>query len=161
MFFVVILFTLPQHTHILSISDEIYLMFLLPCSATCVKFHHTYTKFPFSFKISNYCLGSAPSAPPQNISVVMRGDHTIALQWSPPPETTRNGNLTSYTVYCKAASFEDVEAQSLLVPATSLNSTFDNLNPYTEYAVWISASTEAGEGPKSKVFRVTTDESSG
>ena len=102
-----------------------------------------------------------PSAPPQNISVISLDEHSVLLQWSAPLEGSRNGNLTSYTAYCKANTLEDAVAKSMLVSSTTYTTFFKNLQPFTKYAVWITASTVAGEGPKSEDIFVITDESSG
>ena len=111
--------------------------------------------------MSYYCF-LAPTAPPQNISVISNEPTMIQLTFLPPPAVDQNGLIVSYTVVLRGNPFDTEEqTRSISVmseyPATSLVDTiltgFEENNNYT---LTVSAATEAGEGPPSEQFNITT-----
>ena len=94
-------------------------------------------------------LVSAPSAPPQNISVAFISSFSIVLRWAPPEESSQNGIIRSYNV-----TLEGNSTRRNLISTTE-GITIDSLEPFTPYAVSVAAHTVA-IGPFSSSLQVTT-----
>ena len=136
-----------NHLNILYVKN--FYQFTSLTSALCLN--------PLLFPSSN----TAPSAPPQDVSAVMLDDRRIEVSWSSLSEETQNGKLKEFAIYYRANDLEDGEPSTAHISADLNSATIDGLQPYTEYLVWITASTDAGEGPRSEITHVTTDQSSG
>ncbi|XP_055950621.1 receptor-type tyrosine-protein phosphatase F-like [Argiope bruennichi] len=77
---------------------------------------------------------------------------TIVVKWNEPDPF--NGPILSYEIKWRK------ELDNVSIDSQSVNSTtfkIDDLDPYTEYAIQVKASTEAGSGPWSSVLSVLTD----
>ena len=80
--------------------------------------------------------------------------------------TPANGIITNYTIYCIGSVDQYYSDQ--LIPGLSTHpfdglttsTTLMDLTAFTNYTCSISASTNAGEGPRSDGVTVATDESS-
>ena len=101
---------------------------------------------------------TVPSAPPQDVQTPSSGENWVRISWQPPLKGNRNGNLTRYTVYYSTERSKDT-ASSLIAQPGQIHFRIPNLKPYTTYFVWVSASTNIGEGPLSSAIRATTAES--
>jgi len=118
---------------------------------------------------------SAPSAAPRQVQGRAVNSTIILVTWSPPPVARQNGVVVHYRLLYVAADRDhhvggsaavrgrgrDVtrSVQSVIVPGTSqLSHIITALDRFTQYKIWIAASTRAGEGPLSDVVVVQTDE---
>ncbi|XP_065845962.1 phosphatidylinositol phosphatase PTPRQ-like isoform X2 [Oscarella lobularis] len=102
---------------------------------------------------STYTEQSAPSAPPQNVSVLVSNSTSLYVSWVPPPDSHLNGIIVYYTVVYATV----MTNHSQLVPGEMLSLTLTGLNEFTRYNVSVSAFTVA-IGPESSPITVTTDE---
>ena len=93
----------------------------------------------------------AVSGPPQNF-VISTTSHTLALSWSPPLPSQRNGVITSYLVFCTIGGV----TTSNRISGTSQVIAID---PLTNYTCTVSAATMVGDGPPATVSG-TSDEDS-
>eukprot|EP00118_Oscarella_pearsei_P024080 m.297875 g.297875 ORF g.297875 m.297875 type:complete len:3271 (+) comp40778_c0_seq3:234-10046(+) len=98
---------------------------------------------------------SAPSAPPQNASVVANSSTSFSVSWQRPPEMMRNGIIRMYIV--RYNNTDDGKAANWTVGGDSLTALVTGLNEYSNYSVSVSAFTVA-EGPSSSPIAVTTYE---
>uniref|UniRef100_H2YZV0 protein-tyrosine-phosphatase n=1 Tax=Ciona savignyi TaxID=51511 RepID=H2YZV0_CIOSA len=105
--------------------------------------------------ISVSTLSDVPSAPPEHLVVSPIDATSIRVTWEPPAKESRNGELTHYTVYYRQHGLESAAAD-MQVNGTSV--VVQGLQPYTEYDVWLTASTTVGEGPRANAV-VTTSQS--
>jgi len=80
--------------------------------------------------------------------------------WDPPPELQQNGELTEYKVrFAMSESEVGVqEARLVTVEASQTSVVLMDLDTWTQYKIWVAASTSAGDGPYSDVIVVQTDE---
>ena len=88
------------------------------------------------------------------------GSRTVKITWKPPPEEQQNGEVLGYRVlYAQAdTGYGPNEAQEINVLADDRSSTISDLDKWTQYKVWVSAYTSVGDGPRSAVIYVETDE---
>ncbi|XP_055986835.1 receptor-type tyrosine-protein phosphatase F isoform X9 [Sorex fumeus] len=102
---------------------------------------------------------STPSAPPQKVTCVSVGSTTIRVSWVPPPDDSRNGVITQYSVAYEAVDGEDRE-RHVVGDISREHSSWDlvGLEKWTEYRVWVWAHTDVGPGPESSPVLVRTDE---
>lgn len=89
-------------------------------------------------------LGIVPDDAPFDVEAMGRNPSSVVVTWAPP--LTPNGVITSYTIYINYTDGSPVEA----VRSESSTYTVTNLQPHQLIFVKISASTSAGEGPKSE-----------
>ena len=94
---------------------------------------------------------TAPSAPPQNITIVNVQSTFIILTWSPPPEETHNGEIIHYAV----TLIEIQTNQSTTTTSTNTAAFLGNLHPFYDYDITVAAIT-IGAGPPSNSVIVQT-----
>lgn len=89
-----------------------------------------------------------PEDPPANIRVVGNDPSSVAVSWIPP--SVPNGIIMSYDLYI---NYNDVSPLSAIQSgALNTNYIITGLRPYQLVSVMISASTVAGEGPRSEMY---------
>ncbi|XP_078484648.1 receptor-type tyrosine-protein phosphatase F [Ciona intestinalis] len=93
-------------------------------------------------------LSDVPSAPPRQLNINPINETSIRVSWLPPATESQNGVLTHYTVYHKLSADDD-QPSALVVNATKQWTVVGGLLPYKRYDVWVSSSTNVGEGPRS------------
>ena len=98
---------------------------------------------------------TVPEDAPLDAQAVGRNPSSVLVTWVQP--STPNGVITSYTIYI---NYTDGTPTEIIQSRSSTTSyTVSNLQPYQLIIVEISASTSAGEGPKSgSVFGRSTEE---
>ena len=101
-----------------------------------------------------------PSAPPPDLRGHAVDSHTIKVLWDPLPPEKQNGVLLGYTVLYAAADsgLGITEANEVATPAQETSVMISDLEKYMEYNVWVSAFTRQGNGPRSQVMVIQTDE---
>ena len=92
-----------------------------------------------------------PSGPPLNVKVVHKSAKGISLSWSEPAQP--NGKIVYYQVFYRLASA--TKPEKYLTDSEHHN--FENLEPFREYILQVTAATSKGSGPYSKELRVRTD----
>ncbi|XP_026854616.2 interleukin-12 receptor subunit beta-2 [Electrophorus electricus] len=99
---------------------------------------------------------SAPQHGPDCYTSVMNED--VHVKWAEVPLEKRGGCLTKYTIY-----LEDLKGRkqnySVLHPQRQY--TISGLTPGQRYKLWVSAWTEAGEGPKGSEYHFIAKHSEG
>uniref|UniRef100_A0A8C8DU96 Roundabout guidance receptor 2 n=1 Tax=Oryzias sinensis TaxID=183150 RepID=A0A8C8DU96_9TELE len=93
----------------------------------------------------------APSAPPQEVTVLTVGSHnstSISVSWDPPPPEQQNGIIQEYKIWCLANDTRFHVNKS--VDATIRSVVVGGLQTGVHYSVEVAASTSAGVGAKSK-----------
>uniref|UniRef100_A0A7E4VZT5 protein-tyrosine-phosphatase n=1 Tax=Panagrellus redivivus TaxID=6233 RepID=A0A7E4VZT5_PANRE len=105
---------------------------------------------------------NTPDGPPEMIQLRTLRFDAVMVSWHEP--LVPNGPITTYTIYYKEAKNpRDPVMIPLKVqtndPSKSFSFNVTRLKAFTHYKFMISASTAAGEGPKSSVMHVTTDHS--
>ncbi|XP_041942482.1 receptor-type tyrosine-protein phosphatase delta-like isoform X6 [Alosa sapidissima] len=101
-----------------------------------------------------------PMAPPQEVKCTSASSTSILVSWIPPPEGSRNGEITGYSItYLPLADRDNGTAQSVSSPLPEA-STFllQGLKKWTDYSVSVSALNKAGAGPPSPAVIVRTEE---
>uniref|UniRef100_A0A7N8YCH8 Roundabout homolog 2-like n=1 Tax=Mastacembelus armatus TaxID=205130 RepID=A0A7N8YCH8_9TELE len=93
----------------------------------------------------------APSAPPQQVTVLTVGSHnstSISVSWDPPPSDQQNGIIQEYKIWCLANETRFHVNKS--VDATIRSVVVGGLQTGVQYRVEVAAGTSAGVGVKSK-----------
>lgn len=87
------------------------------------------------------------------------------MTWSRPLAARQNGVINGYRLQYVATRHDDGRDQqtssdvlSVIVPGPEQSHVLTGLDQWTQYKIWIAASTSAGEGPLSDVIVVQTDE---
>jgi len=94
-----------------------------------------------------------PSAP-ESIKASAMSETSILVTWKPPAEP--NGKIVDYTVYIKEVdNTKDSISHNYKVPDILLSYQKTGLKPQTTYELWVTASTNAGEGVPSVTSTVT------
>ena len=97
-----------------------------------------------SIKLVVYYILVAPTAAPENVSVVDDSPSSVDLTWDSPPYEMQNGRIRHYNVEIKEVETENV----LEFMTNSTNITVGHLVPFYNYTCTVSAETVA-EGPSS------------
>ncbi|XP_012286215.1 Down syndrome cell adhesion molecule-like protein Dscam2 isoform X2 [Orussus abietinus] len=92
----------------------------------------------------------APEAPVAIKALVMSAE-SILISWRPPSQP--NGVISQYTVYTKAEDAEEATAHK--VPPSQLTYEATSLDKQHRYDFWVTASTNIGEGDRSKVVTLS------
>ncbi|XP_053298098.1 roundabout homolog 2-like [Pleuronectes platessa] len=93
----------------------------------------------------------APSAPPQQVTVLTVGSHnstSISVSWDPPPSDEQNGIIQEYKIWCLANETRFHVNKS--VDAAIRSVVVGGLQTGVQYRVEMAAGTSAGVGVKSK-----------
>ena len=95
------------------------------------------------FILGFVCL-TAPTAPPENLTVVDHSPSSVDLTWDPPPYEMQNGRIRQYII-----EVTEVETgKAFEFTANGTNTTISGLVPFYNYTCTISAET-VGVGPAS------------
>ena len=93
-----------------------------------------------------------PSESPNNVKYSRLSSTSATIRWNPPPQSSRNGVLTGYTVILKKPGDE---SRTTCTPQET-EYTFPNLKRHTTYFVQVSANTSQGDGPESASLEFST-----
>ncbi|CAB1316194.1 unnamed protein product, partial [Coregonus sp. 'balchen'] len=96
-------------------------------------------------------LEEAPSAPPQQVTVLTVGNHnstSISVSWDPPPTDHQNGIIQEYKIWCLAN--ETRFHVNKTVDAAIRSVVVGGLQAGVQYRVEVAAGTSAGVGVKSE-----------
>ena len=90
-----------------------------------------------------HILITAPTVQPGSFSTANIGSRSVTLSWTLPPESGRNGMISSYTAMCSDSN------GNIFGPLTTINNTatFEDLSPFTHHHCSVYASTSIGSGP--------------
>ena len=106
----------------------------------------------FCFNLLTYI---APDGSPGGLTGRNDSSTSVNVSWNELPKVDQNGIITAYILYYHVRGSATAKA-TLQTP--SLNAHITGLSIYTEYAISVSASTQAGEGPDSDEIFVRTGE---
>ena len=96
--------------------------------------------------------------PPQNVTARHISDDSIIVTWLGP--VRENGIISQYTVYYRNNNITGSAELKETVFDNKTSVTITRLQPFTVYAVQVTATTGAGEGNRSLTVQEQTDESS-
>ena len=104
-------------------------------------------------------LSTVPSGSPQHFKVVNITPYSIYFQWQPPPECSQNGFITKYSIYCNFSNYTHPGLlQELRINSIAqLEYLLEDLLPFTEYKCQLTAFTNVGEGPATKLAIITNE----
>ncbi|XP_022252784.1 Down syndrome cell adhesion molecule-like protein Dscam2 [Limulus polyphemus] len=92
-----------------------------------------------------------PTAPPGNVNCVPVTSQSITVTWTSPPETSINGKLKGYKVFCRPATlFYEGLVSPFVVKDDTTTTTLYDLEKYTNYSLAVVAFTREGEGVASQ-----------
>ena len=95
-----------------------------------------------------------PSDSPKNITTRFQTPDVIEISYDPPPESSRNGQVTMYDIqFWKSVAPEEKRMRS----TTERKTVFANLDDNTEYVFAVRANTRKGYGPWSTQTRFRTE----
>ena len=100
-----------------------------------------------------------PGAPPSSVTAEAVSATKIRIKWQPPPQPPNdqsNGNIVYYKLQYVEAGRPTRDATVVTVNATEFN--LDDLKPWTDYKISISAGTSIGDGPFTDTITVRTME---
>ena len=98
---------------------------------------------------------SAPAISPSNLRILYLTDTKVSLTWTPPPQSSLNGKLITYTVTHKNSNGKNFKSCKTDQDKIEIL----DLKPFTEYIIQVAACNFAGCGPASSSLFVTTLES--
>ncbi|MCI4388353.1 hypothetical protein PGIGA_G00084740 [Pangasianodon gigas] len=104
-----------------------------------------------SESITARTLEEAPSAPPQQVTVLMVGSEnstSISISWDPPPTEHQNGIIQEYKIWCLGN--ESRFHVNKTVDAAIRSVVVGGLQAGVQYRVEVAAGTSAGVGVKSE-----------
>ena len=96
---------------------------------------------------------TAPSMPPQSLSVIITTSKSLEISWEPPPSESNNGIIREYAVVIY--SFHTGIEQYFTT--VNKNYSLSDLHPYTIYSIKVAAVT-VETGPFTYPYNVTTFE---
>lgn len=101
-----------------------------------------------------------PSMPPENLMGTPRSSTSIAIQWSPPPADSQNGDIRGYKVRHRLAGYQSESDwySSDIVDTTHLVYVLDGLIEWQKYEIQIAAENDKGVGPWTPSSFVRTKE---
>ena len=99
-----------------------------------------------------------PNAPPANVQGHNTSSTSIWVHWDAVPIADQNGIILTYTV--TYSSLPGGISQTAIINASSTHVTLKGLKKYTNYSIFVFASTAKGDGNASDPITVTTDEDS-
>ena len=97
-------------------------------------------------------LSLAPSSAPVFLNKNTSSPRSVVLKWEPPPPEDKNGLIVAY--YLNITKLGSNVVQQFTTSNISI--TINNLKPYTYYSCIVSAATNAGISPYSKIFAFLT-----
>ncbi|XP_078141856.1 protein tyrosine phosphatase receptor type Fa isoform X4 [Centroberyx gerrardi] len=102
---------------------------------------------------------STPSAPPQEVHLLSLSSTSVKVSWVAPPAGSRHGDIVRYSLAYQALTGEDMERHQVSgIGADASSYVLEDLEKWTEYAVWVRAHTDVGPGPESPAARIRTKE---
>ena len=110
---------------------------------------------------------SAPSGAPQMVEAVAVNTSSVRVTWRPPASGQRNGIVVGYRVMYASewARQQDPgsadpprDATTVMMTGSDRSCVITGLATWTVYRIWVSAFTRVGEGPRSDMIVVQTDE---
>ena len=99
-----------------------------------------------------------PNAPPANIQGHNTSSTSIWVDWDAVPIANQNGIILTYTM--TYSSLPGGISQTAVINSSSTHLTLKRLKKYTNYSIFVFASTAKGDGNASDPITVTTDEDS-
>ena len=98
-------------------------------------------------------LPTAPSASPQNLSLLFYNSDSIVVTWTPPPTQYRNGVIRRYDVRITHLNTSTIQTLAL----RGLYTVIPGLTPNSQYQIEVAAYT-VSLGPFSSGVTVSTQE---
>ncbi|XP_055342450.1 tyrosine-protein phosphatase Lar-like isoform X3 [Paramacrobiotus metropolitanus] len=102
---------------------------------------------------------SRPVAPPQALAGKYLDSRRIEITWLPPEQDTPRGRIISYKIFYQPSDQEQGEPMVVTAEGESRRYILRDLSTWTEYKIWMVASTAVGDGPPTEPIIVRTDES--
>ena len=99
-----------------------------------------------------------PNAPPANVQGHNTSSTSIWVDWETVPVAYQNGIILTYTVTYRALPAGILQTAKVRAPSTQV--ILRGLKKYTNYSIFVFASTAKGDGNASDPITVTTDEDS-
>ncbi|XP_022808475.1 receptor-type tyrosine-protein phosphatase F-like [Stylophora pistillata] len=100
----------------------------------------------------------APSRAPTNFSAAASSSTSITASWLSPPENFRHGIVKGFKLFYKMRGSSKSAKFVNISGGDTLSTIVTSLHKYTEYELQVSAYTSVGDGPKSHVEVVRTEE---
>ena len=117
-----------------------------------------YTLLQFGVYMQKLCF-SVPVVPPQNVTAVSTTSTSIFITWDVVPSNQRNGNILGYKVnYTLKGKLHDRKSKEASVTMAYVNLT--GLRKNRKFSITVFAFNECGDGPRSDILDVKTDEDS-
>ena len=95
---------------------------------------------------------SVPSGSPEVFNATVTSPYSAFLTWDPPPIDKQNGVILGYIINVTVIETDE----SFLLYSNSTSLFVDDLSPFRTFQCIIAALTNAGIGPYSSFFTVTT-----
>lgn len=105
------------------------------------------------YEYTNY-IHSAPTGPPQNVTIVINNSRSLILDWASPLPQDVNGVVTDYTISVTSI----IGNHTFPIGSNDTTYTLTSLRPYVTYTCVIAAHTSIGQGPFSANVSVATPE---
>ena len=101
----------------------------------------------------------APSQAPASFAVSALSSTSVKASWQLPPEGSRHGAITGFKLfYQRKNSAADYPTVVTIESGSTLNRDITGLHKYTTYEFQVLAFSSVGNGPKSSVQEVRTNE---
>lgn len=114
------------------------------------------------FRSDEFCF-SAPTAPPQNLSVFNISSTSLRVTWDPLPREHRRGTILGYKIFYQKfvnslRVTRSIDSGEQSVDGSSLELDLMGLEKFTNYCITAWAFNSMGSGNKTETFCASTDE---
>lgn len=100
-----------------------------------------------------------PAAPPQSLTGKYLDSRKIEITWQPPEQEVQRGRIIGYKIYYQPSEQENGEPLVVTADGEARRFILRDLSTWTEYKIWMVASTAVGDGPPTEPIVIRTDES--
>ncbi|XP_071806322.1 cell adhesion molecule DSCAM-like isoform X2 [Asterias amurensis] len=114
---------------------------------------------PWSPERKIFTQEDVPSEPPRTVNAVPTGPTSLMVMWdSPATEDSLNGILQGYRIYYEPVRQDEDESDAQVYETLELTAHIYNLQKFTNYSVEVVAYTRMGEGVRSPIIFVRTQQ---
>ncbi|XP_071820148.1 contactin-1-like isoform X2 [Apostichopus japonicus] len=98
-----------------------------------------------SYNVHQVTATAAPDAAPTDLQLTVESSTVITVSWSPLPEEVQNGEILGYNVTYMSLTSKEVKS----VATSEMTTSIANLDPWTEYDIYVEAYNADGLSPPS------------
>ena len=124
--------------------------------------HYTLSQFGFYMQKLNksFFFSVPPSVAPRNVTALSTTSTSIFLTWDAVPSNQGSGNILGYNVNWTLQSKHDDRRSTAEVSVSMVFVNLTGIRKSRNFSITVFAFSECGDGPRSEILTVRTDEDS-